>query len=665
MQPRKLKVGIAFFNYGSNGGIAAEHPDIRKWAVKAILAAKKDERIEDLYSTDFTDTPIIMTRNAAVEWAKQGELDVLVMVDSDQAPDLYPEGKPFFESSFDFLYNHYDKGPVAIVAPYCGPPSHPTQGGGEIVYVFRWVNRDSHHPDAQFKQARYEREEASVQTGFQECSSGPTGLCMIDMRCFDFLTPPYFYYEYRGDGVNCPACNQPKPGVRAEKSSTEDCVFFRDLSLNGILEHGYNPVFCNWDAWAGHWKPKCVGKPEMIKADQVASTLKNVVERGQRSGMTRTVIKRNPKLPVHPKDARGGDFDKVFAVDEPKAPRTRAQRLDDNMVAIMRPDDPRLEPQAKVGHQVAESNGNVYDTFDDFVNGKTIEPKENEFCSADKMDWKTPQEAMYKLNGGTIDTSRPAVILHPDDPRMADTLEVEDGKPNAFKETHNTDEADIKFLKEIVYARAMDACVEERTLRIVELGSWVGHSAIAMAEVAEQLCEFEIVCVDHFNGGNPIQRKVAKEFDAYAEFKKNTARFPQIASWRTDTLSGAKDWAANGAPIDLIFVDADHSYEGCLADITAWWPFLRHKGIMCGHDFNFCFPGVRRAVTECFGWEVVNQGNMWIAKKGLDQLLIQPKSVVPAIEARHERTREFTTQAEWLGEPSIFVTSDTRTFEGT
>ena len=53
--------------------------------------------------------------------------------------------------------------------------------------------------------------------------------------------------------------------------------------------------------------------------------------------------------------------------------------------------------------------------------------------------------------------------------------------------------------------------------------------------------------------------------------------------------------------LDFVFIDADHSYEGCKADIEAWAPKVRPGGLLCGHDYdNVDYPqwGVKRAVDE-------------------------------------------------------------------
>ena len=41
--------------------------------------------------------------------------------------------------------------------------------------------------------------------------------------------------------------------------------------------------------------------------------------------------------------------------------------------------------------------------------------------------------------------------------------------------------------------------------------------------------------------------------------------------------------SATRSSLDCVYVDGDHSYEGCAGDLDAWWPTLRSGGIMAGH----------------------------------------------------------------------------------
>lgn len=51
--------------------------------------------------------------------------------------------------------------------------------------------------------------------------------------------------------------------------------------------------------------------------------------------------------------------------------------------------------------------------------------------------------------------------------------------------------------------------------------------------------------------------------------------------------------------VDLVYIDADHSYEGVKNDIEAWWPKLKkHTGVMAFHDYEMPQYGVKQAVQE-------------------------------------------------------------------
>lgn len=294
MSPRKLNVFFAFFPYGGNGSTSKEVPEIRHWFVETILWAKSEPRIEHVNYQDFSDTPITMTRNAAILVARRVGADVLVFCDSDQHPNLHkgdPEFKPFVPSAFDFLYKHYEKGPVVIGAPYCGPPP------AENCYVFRWEAEGVYGDETKFKLDAYTRHEAAKMRGIQECGALPTGLIMYDMRAFELIEPcklskleimeqvasgkvsaeeglrmlpeGFFRYEW-------------KNGYAAEKASTEDVQNTRDISLAGYAKLGYNPVFCNWDSPIGHWKPWCVsGRPAQFGVENIADTFRRAVENKQ------------------------------------------------------------------------------------------------------------------------------------------------------------------------------------------------------------------------------------------------------------------------------------------------------------------------------------------------------------------------------------------------
>jgi hypothetical protein len=179
-----------------------------------------------------------------------------------------------------------------IGAPYCGPPG---MIGSECVYVFGWDPSGSHGKDETcFSLEQIPRMMAARMRGIQPAAALPTGTILFDLRAFKLIEPlnytrsevledliqgkitknvalsrlhqGWFYYEW----TNNFAC---------EKASTEDVTATRDISLAGCTQLGYNPVYCNWDAPVGHWKPWCVrGRPFIHQSEQVAETYRRALE---------------------------------------------------------------------------------------------------------------------------------------------------------------------------------------------------------------------------------------------------------------------------------------------------------------------------------------------------------------------------------------------------
>ena len=50
--------------------------------------------------------------------------------------------------------------------------------------------------------------------------------------------------------------------------------------------------------------------------------------------------------------------------------------------------------------------------------------------------------------------------------------------------------------------------------------------------------------------------------------------------------------------LDFIYIDGDHRYEGCCADLKLARKKVKRGGVIAGHDYCPQFPGVMRAVDE-------------------------------------------------------------------
>jgi predicted O-methyltransferase YrrM len=68
------------------------------------------------------------------------------------------------------------------------------------------------------------------------------------------------------------------------------------------------------------------------------------------------------------------------------------------------------------------------------------------------------------------------------------------------------------------------------------------------------------------------------------------ARFLEIGAgirrFAMSTQEFIQDHAADLAPYDFVFIDADHSAEAVAKDFHGIWPYVSEDGLVCFHDSN-------------------------------------------------------------------------------
>jgi hypothetical protein len=112
-----------------------------------------------------------------------------------------------------------------------------------------------------------------------------------------------------------------------------------------------------------------------------------------------------------------------------------------------------------------------------------------------------------------------------------------------------------------------------------------------------------VFCVDTWEG-SPEHRdfefiKNRKLFAMFLDNIRKTGAYQWITPLRGASLEMAKFIADES--LDIIFIDGDHAYAPCLADIEAWFPKLKKSGRFIGHDANENVTptcGVRTAVQD-------------------------------------------------------------------
>lgn len=133
---------------------------------------------------------------------------------------------------------------------------------------------------------------------------------------------------------------------------------------------------------------------------------------------------------------------------------------------------------------------------------------------------------------------------------------------------------------------------------VVEIGSFRGKSCVLMLEGARAHgnTSVRITCIDPHE---PTHFGAFKDEDHDA-FEATVARhgFSDLVDHkRMYSHDAVGEW--DGAPIDVLWVDGDHSYEGAKTDFVDWAPFVRPGGIVAAHDtYRERFPGVLKAWNE-------------------------------------------------------------------
>jgi len=148
--------------------------------------------------------------------------------------------------------------------------------------------------------------------------------------------------------------------------------------------------------------------------------------------------------------------------------------------------------------------------------------------------------------------------------------------------------------------------------RVIEVGSWLGRTALAMVEAGAEF----VHCVDTWDGTNDPEDETFAHGAKHGHAALLNAFRVNVAAHLGQTIyhyiGTSSYWADRWTvPADLVFIDAEHSYEAALADITLWTPHVRPGGILCGHDFCEAWPGVKRAVEETGPFNIVGNSVWW------------------------------------------------------
>lgn len=152
--------------------------------------------------------------------------------------------------------------------------------------------------------------------------------------------------------------------------------------------------------------------------------------------------------------------------------------------------------------------------------------------------------------------------------------------------------------------------------KIVEVGCWKGKSISYLAvEVINSGKDIKIDAVDTWRGTPDEeyhQKDVFVKTDKlYNLFLSNISPVSQvIKAIRMSSVEAAALYEDNS--VDVVFIDAGHTYEDVKCDIISWKPKVKKGGYLAGHDFPEAH-GVVKAVEELL-CSVENSEGCWVYK---------------------------------------------------
>lgn len=170
--------------------------------------------------------------------------------------------------------------------------------------------------------------------------------------------------------------------------------------------------------------------------------------------------------------------------------------------------------------------------------------------------------------------------------------------------------------------------------KIIELGVWKGRSLCSIADIIKRR-KLKVYAVDTFKGteNEGEAHAEAKTHSIEVEFRKNMKAFKiRTRVFVMDTNKAAETIKEE---FDLVFIDADHSFEAVKQDIDNW--SKKCIGIIAGHDFEL--ESVNKAVVPKYPdvhyhLNSPTPSSIWHKTVGLTKRTKRIDVIIPAFKAQ-------------------------------
>lgn len=152
---------------------------------------------------------------------------------------------------------------------------------------------------------------------------------------------------------------------------------------------------------------------------------------------------------------------------------------------------------------------------------------------------------------------------------------------------------------------------------IVEIGVWKANNLLSLADDNSNCFFYGVDPYMYETYGENVnndekQNLLIKDAENIYGYVLNQAKKRNnVEIIKKTSLEAVKNF--KNRSVDLVFIDALHTYKDVKDDILHWLPKIKAGGCLCGHDFSFKYLGVVLAVIETLGVDNVytQQDNTW------------------------------------------------------
>lgn len=143
-----------------------------------------------------------------------------------------------------------------------------------------------------------------------------------------------------------------------------------------------------------------------------------------------------------------------------------------------------------------------------------------------------------------------------------------------------------------------------------EVGVWDGITSRYLLKTCPKLKK--VICVDNYASNNDYTT-LERVHQAYYN-AEDLQSHEKVKFYNTNSKKASKQIKNNS--LDIVFIDANHTYDSVKEDINLWLPKVKEGGILCGHDFRIKHFGTILAVYERFFPIEIEHDNFWWIRKG-------------------------------------------------